>query len=249
VVVPRVFSHLLDFCYPGVCAHCDAGCPGSSTLCDECAQQLTELAGAPACAKCASPLTTDNAPCPWCHGAGLTPIERIVRLGVFTDPLKSLIHRMKYNARWPLAEFLADHLAAQPNTRNLITSDTILIPVPLHYRRQFSRGYNQSDLLARRLKKKMSCRLSRPIRRIRDTPTQTHMTSRADREANVRDAFALTHFHKSIENRPIVIVDDVFTTGATLRAVARTLKQARPSSISAIVLAIADPRRRDFQTI
>ncbi len=247
--LPRILSHLLDFCYPGVCAHCNAACPGSSTLCDECAQQLSDLVSQPACPKCAAPLTTENSPCPWCQGAGLTPIDHIIRLGIFHDPLKSLIHQMKYNARWPLADFLADHLASQPRTKNLTTPDTLLIPVPLHYRRQFSRGYNQSDLLARRLKEQLSCDLSRPIRRIRDTPTQTQMTSRADRETNVRGAFALKRRHKSIENRPIIIVDDVFTTGATLRAVARTLKQGNPSSISAIVLAIADPRRRDFQSI
>jgi ComF family protein len=195
------------------------------------------------------PLTADNAPCPYCQGAGLTPINQIIRLGVFTDPLKSVIHQMKYHKRWPLAEFLADHLAHHTRTRNLITPDTILIPVPLHYRRHFSRGYNQSDLLARRLKSQLNCHLSRPAKRIRDTVTQTHIHAKAEREANVRGAFALKRHHQSLENHPVVIVDDVLTTGATLRAFARTLKQANPSSISAIVLAIADPRRRDFQTI
>ena len=84
-----------------------------------------------------------------------------------------------------------------------------------------------------------------PAIRWRPTETQTHLHSRARRHANLRDAFISTA-PQAIRNRRIVLVDDVMTTGATLRALARTLIPAEPARICAVVLAVADPRRRDF---
>ncbi len=155
---------------------------------------------------------------------------------------------MKYHRRWSLGEHLADRLAALRRVQDLISPDAVLVPVPLHFARQIVRGYNQADVIARRLKHKLKCDLAHPTRRTRNTVTQTELHSHADRDANVRGAFSLKR-RSSITARHIVIVDDVMTTGATLRALARTLKQARPASISALVLAIADPRGRAFQTI
>src|SRR2546421_5125972 len=116
-ILPRVplkelLHHLLDFCYPGICASCDANSERGASLCCECSTQLDALASASACPFCAMPSATDNAPCPYCHGNGHFPFERIIRLGVFDEPLKHLIHHMKYHKRWTLAEELADRLIA-----------------------------------------------------------------------------------------------------------------------------------------
>jgi len=98
-----ILRHVLDFCYPGVCACCDADAPGGAVLCADCDAHLREQSSAQACENCAMPLATEGAPCPYCLGKGVPWFERIIRLGVFDDPLKHLIHQMKYHRRWPLA--------------------------------------------------------------------------------------------------------------------------------------------------
>ena len=84
--------------------------------------------------------------------------------------------------------------------------------------------------------------------RLRNTQTQIHIHSIAEREKNVRGAFALVNA-KSIEGKHVLVIDDVLTTGATLQSAARELERAKPASLCALTIAIADPKRRDFQSI
>jgi ComF family protein len=130
----------------------------------------------------------------------------------------------------------------------LLTESEVIVPVPLHRLRQISRGYNQAEVIARRLASRCRVRLARPLVRLRNTESQTNMTSATQREENMRDAFALVN-PRPIRGKNVVLVDDVMTTGATLRAVARALKPAKPASLCAIVLAVADPKGRDFQAV
>lgn len=238
-------NQLLDFCYPPNCAAC--GQMASALLCDECDGALTELTQAPACGWCAAPLG-EGAACPFCQGQGLRPLQRVVALGRFDDPLKGLIHQVKYHHRWTLAEALADRLVQSETVKGLLTEADCLVPVPLYRWRQVARGYNQAAVVARHLGRRCRIRTAEPAIRWRHTETQTHLHSRARRHANLRDAFVLVS-PRSIRGRHVVLVDDVMTTGATLQALARTLMAGEPASICAIVLAVADPRRRDFTRV
>lgn len=194
------------------------------------------------------PLAEQGAPCPHCLGKGLYPFDKIVRLGTFRDPLKHLIHRMKYHRHWPLAEHLADRFLEMEQAKGLLSETDRLLPVPLHRWRQVGRGYNQAQVIAARLSKRCRIKMIHPVVRLRNTETQTHLHSRAKREENLRGAFGLVNA-KVVTGKHLIVVDDVMTTGATLQAVGRVLKQARPASLCAIVLAVADPRGRDFQVI
>ena len=207
---------------------------------------MDRLEDSPACPRCAAPLAEEGAPCPWCLGKGLHPFQRIVRLGVFHDPLKDLIHKMKYNRQWPVGELLAHRLWEHEPAQALLKCADRIVPVPLYRWRQVERGYNQAEVIARRLVQLSGNSLAQPAVRLRNTPTQTEFHSRAKRVENLRDAFGLTR-PQDIFARHVVVVDDVMTTGATLQSLGRVLRQAAPASLSAIVLAIADPRGRDFQ--
>ena len=194
------------------------------------------------------PLAETGAPCPHCQGEGLPPFERVIRLAVYRDPLKHLVHQIKYHRRWPLAEFLADRLLEQESVKGLLTFTHCLAPVPLHRLRQIGRGYNQAEVIAGRLAKRCDVKLVSPAVRLRHTETQTHLHSRAQRLENLRDAFGLIR-PRSIRDKHVVIIDDVMTTGATLLSLAHVLRKAEPASLSAIVVALADPHGKDFQTI
>jgi ComF family protein len=247
----EIAHRLLDFCYPGSCAACNSACDGSTSLCGDCTLKLVRLEMAPACDRCARPIPEHLAPCPHCTGGGLRPYDRVVRLGLFDDPLKDIIHQMKYHRRWPLAEVLADRLLRHESVKDVLSEppprDARLVPVPLYHWRQVSRGYNQSDAIARRMGSRCRIKIAHPLTRLRHTETQTHL-SRTRRVENLKDAFALTNGH-CVKGKHVVVIDDVMTTGATLQAVGRVIEAAEPASLCAIVVAVADPRHRDFQAI
>ena len=110
----------------------------------------------------------------------------------------------------------------------------VLVPVPLHPRRLRSRGYNQSELLARALSKKLGMEMDqRLLARTRNTPPQVS-ASREDRRDNVQGSFRCDG---RVDKRPVILVDDVATTGSTLMACAGALKDAGAASVWGLVLA------------
>ena len=243
----EITRHVLDFCYPGVCANCTGACDGQVPLCELCRIDLHTLETAPACEKCAMPLPERGAPCAHCMGAGIYPFDKILRLGIFVDPLKNLIHQMKYHRQWGLAAFFADRLLAQASVNALLEESDLIIAVPLHPLRHIARGYNQADVLARRIASKSKRKLIAPISRLKRTETQTHL-SHAKRVENMHGAFGLRDASAVCEKR-VVVIDDVMTSAATLQSIGRAIKQGKPASISAIVVARSDPKQRGFEVI
>jgi ComF family protein len=250
VQLRRLLGHVLDFCYPGICANCEAASGSGAVLCGDCIVKLDAMTAAAACDHCAMPLASDGAPCPYCLGKGIPHFDKIIRLGIFDDPLKHLVHQMKYHKRWAMGEYLAERLAETERAKGLLTETDVLVPVPLHFKRHLSRGYNQADVIARKIGAgRRSIKVVHALRRTRDTETQTHIKSQQKRVENVRDAFVLRRTAKHIRGKHVILVDDVMTSGATLQSAARTLEAAKPASLCAIVLAIADKKGRGFEVI
>jgi len=246
VILSQIVRDVADLVYPPRCICC-AATADRSALCADCAAAMTILEALAACPRCAAPLGEASG-CPYCGGNGIHPFQTIAALGPFRDPLRRLIHRMKYRHGWPLAEILADRLMHHPPARMVLEQTDCLVAVPLHGARQFGRGYNQAQSLAGQLARRCGIRLARPLVRLKNTLSQTAVGSRRQRADNLRHAFGLIH-PRAIRGRRVTVVDDVMTTGATLKSAALALKDAQPSSISALVLAVADQRRRDFQSV
>ncbi|HMB96719.1 MAG TPA: ComF family protein [Tepidisphaeraceae bacterium] len=242
------WRHLIDFCYPPICAACNESNPIALPLCPKCANQLSTLAQAPACISCGMPVAERDAPCPRCLGEGMRPLERIARLTVFDEPVRHLIHQIKYHGKWTLAEFLANRLNQQRSVERILREADLLVPVPLHPWRHFSRGFNQAELIARRLGKLSRVKVASPLIRLKNTHTQTFTRAKDQRFDNLRDAFGLLR-PKQVRDKHVVLIDDVMTTGATLTSAARCIFQAEPASVCAIVVAVADWRRRDFKAV
>ncbi len=241
-------STIAEFCYPSICCVCDRAAPPGWRWCDACESELAKLQFAPACDVCAMPLSEHLAPCPYCQGNGLRPFDRIARLGIYASPLKDLILRVKYHNDWPLAERLADRLAGQDSVRAILDDTDVLLPVPLYWTRQAKRGFNQAETIAKRLARYSTAKARQSVIRIRNTPTQTMLHKRAQRLENLRNAFGTIH-PAQIEGKRITLVDDVITTAATLQTLAREVRGHQPASIKVIVVAIADPKGRAFETI
>ncbi len=148
--------------------------------------------------------------------------------------MRNAIHALKYRGIKSLSpvlgELLADSLAKRPLPADLI------VPVPLHPRRLRERGYDQSLLLAENLEGRLGIPLARDVLiRHRHTPSQARSKSVLERRRNMEGAFHATPGR--LEGKNLVLVDDVCTTGATLNACARALKEAGARSVWGVTLA------------
>jgi ComF family protein len=140
--------------------------------------------------------------------------------------VRTLVHALKYEqAEYAVRDLslLAEH---SPGYFEHLRG-AILVPVPLHRRKLRERGYNQSELIARRLSAigGPSIRVENLLERVVDTPSQTHY-SRKDRQTNLKNAFALTRNAVIMPDNRYVLLDDVFTTGSTLNACAKVLRRS-----------------------
>jgi competence protein ComFC len=161
-------------------------------------------------------------------------IIKVYAVCAYKDPVSDLILK-KFSGNPLACRHLADLMT------KFISFDTIapdfLIPVPLHWTRYAWRGYNQSELIAKRLGNKLNVSVLNLVKRTRKTVFQSRLDT-ISRQKNVEQAFMLkSKFINTdvIKNKNIVIVDDLFTTGATVKNVARVLSELQPASISVAV--------------
>lgn len=151
----------------------------------------------------------------------------------FGSPLATALHRYKYKPDPALAPVLADFLASRCPYR---ADYDVLVPVPLHLERLRWRGFNQAALLARRLARQWALPLDPfGLTRTRATPPQVGLDE-TERRRNVAGAFAVPRPER-VRRRRILLIDDVYTTGATVNECARVLKRAGARRVDVLVLA------------
>jgi ComF family protein len=237
------------------------------------ADALASVLFAPACAACAEPLDrpTRGAVCqacwravrpltpPLCDGCGdplpswrtiSVPLGRCARCrrgpravdraraaGEYDGALRAVVHALKYDGRRSLARPLAALMRARGG--DLIAGARAAVPVPLHASRRRERGFNQAADLARHLGPPVVFALAR----VRATAEQASLPA-GRRHGNVRGAFTATRAARTLRGAIVLLVDDVSTTGATLEACARALKQAGVAEVRAVTAArvVARPR-------
>jgi len=220
---------LSDVAFPPVCVSC-AGLVETGEykhVCAKCAEKL-DFVEAPACSVCGHPFYGELAGeriCPHCEG--LAPVFREGRTCVlFKGPARELVHELKYHRGFYALTDIEATIRHSPRVLEFVR-DAVLVPVPLHPRKERERGYNQTLLMAECFARVAggSTRIESLLSRSLDTKSQTAFDRRA-RRTNLKNAFALT---RAAVINPVchyVLVDDVFTTGSTLNSCAGVLRRA-----------------------
>jgi ComF family protein len=229
----------LDWVLPPRCAGCGIIVGGGAGFCADCWQQL-HFIGEPACARCERPFGQAQGEGALC-GACLADPPRWDRgrAALRYGPLpRALILRLKYGRRVTLARLAARLMAPKLPPATPDEPPWLLVPVPLHRWRLWQRGFNQSAEIARHLAAATGhVLLPDALLRTRSTPSLRGL-GRTARSKAVRGAFAI-HPNRAaaLRGAHIVLIDDVWTSGATADACARTLRKAGAARIELLVLA------------
>lgn len=220
--------------FPPLCLACDGHVAMPGSLCPGCWPQIRSIEQ-PLCPVMGTPFTQEI-------GEGFLSAEAIASPPVFSRIRSAVIHTglarrivgdLKYRDRTDYAPWMARWMARAGT--ELIADADLIVPVPLHRRRFFQRRYNQSAELARSLAR-MSAKPFEPglVQRVKPTRQQVGL-ERAQRQDNVRGAFKMTDAAKArVKGRRVMVVDDVYTTGATVSAVTRCLLRGGASAVDVL---------------
>jgi ComF family protein len=209
----RLLKAVGDLLFPLSCSGCQLE---GEAICPDCRAKIMR-----------QPLVWDNQ---------LKPIQELAGLSDYQYPIvRQSIYELKYHSIREYADVLGYLICSKVPEKYF--KDSYLVPIPLHRSRLIERGFNQSELLALSIGQRLGLETVGALRRIRNTTSQVNQLNHVARQANIEDCFEITPQATAISNHIVILVDDVITTGATLREAARVLKLARPREIKAVVVA------------
>lgn len=235
--LPRFFNLV----FPDDCRICEQPLANVSRVpvCGSCVALPQPLEAEFFCRACRTPFVDEialdgNDLCAVCR-EGLANFDAAYSFGSYEGTLQQLIHLFKYGKIETLAQPLGHFLLrALPLEGNF----DLIIAMPMHWRKRWERGFNQAELLAEPLARRYGLPLATNLRRTRYTKPQAGL-SEAARSENLRGSFRIQR-PEQVAGKRVLLIDDVFTTGATLRAAAAVLKSAGCAHVSALTLARVD---------
>lgn len=239
---------MMDTLMPPVCCACQYPVCEHATLCADCWARILFIRP-PVCDLLGTPLPFDIGERTVSAAAMKDPpiFDRARSAAAYEGTVRELIHGLKFHDQQTAIPLFARWLAI--SAVEIVEPDTVIVPVPLSRRRLWQRRYNQAAILSHALAKQIGLahyptvlKRSR-LKRSRNTVSQIGLT-RAQRDTNVSGAFRVSKRHSAqLKGRPVLLVDDVITTGATANACARTLKRSGARSVNVVSLARALPDR------
>jgi ComF family protein len=242
----ELWTSVLDLLFPPRCQVC--GALAAPPLCSRCREAI-ELLRPPWCRCCGlplDPLARGGPLCRECRARPRRPFVAVRSAGVFGGTLRTAIHRFKYEGRrslsQPLGELMVEFVEGQPEVQAVLAPSELdfVVPVPLHAHRYRQRGFNQSELLAEVLGAHWGLPvLPKALVRVRPTLPQVQLSGQ-ERRRNVRRAFASTP-GLPLEGATVLLVDDLYTTGATIWECAQVLQREQRARVKVLTLARACP--------
>lgn len=224
-----VFGAVDKFLFPPLCLACGGRMQSAAqVLCEECQERLVPILEK-YCLKCGTPLQGYH--CEACsHMDFIFDFARSAF--VYQFPAQELVHSLKYDSLLSPAAFFSKALLDIPASNRFGAGFDCVCAVPLHRVRKRERGFNQAELLARKLASLLDLPFVQPIYRCVYTRSQTNL-SRQARLQNLAGAFALRR-KSDVANKRVILVDDVFTTGSTVNEASRCLKAAGATKIAVL---------------
>jgi len=237
---------LASLAFPAPCRICEATLTTASRIpvCSTCLDSLQPLPDT-ACQQCGRPFVspvTAAVPKPLCHlcRRGVYGFDLTRSFAAYNEPMVRAVVLLKYHAVTPLGGWFAARLAELIERDPGAFAADVVVPVPLHATRLRERGFNQAELIARPLAKRLGLPLkSYLLVRTKPRPDKLKLT-RKERWRTVRGAYAMRE-DTSIDKVRVLLIDDVFTTGATLDACARVLRRAGASRVVGLTVARVVP--------
>ena len=209
-------------------------------VCNSCKEHLTLLKPGAFCKTCFAPLPSGAELCGKCL-SNSPAYGQLVACVSYQGILRNSLHRYKFGGRSDLHTSFAMMMCAQLLSFGCTDFD-VVVPTPLSNERLRERGFNQAELIAKDIAKQFHAPcVSNALKKCRDTERQSELDMH-QRDRNVRGAFALSS-PDAVREKKVLLVDDIFTTGATMREAAKTLS-AVSKSVTACVLAKTDIRQR-----
>lgn len=209
----------------------------AGVICEECLATIRYIER-PFCERCAYPFSgaiTEEFTCSYCVNLQFS-FNRAICACRADGIVRDVIHRFKYKKEMYFQYHLFQWLYSATALWIDWSQVDVLVPVPLHPRKYREREFNQAKILAQALSAKVGVKIvSTELRRIRDTATQTTLDAKA-RFSNMRDSFAISEPIMFSDQR-VVLVDDVFTTGATMNSCAKVLRDAGAKEVIALAVA------------
>lgn len=237
-LLSRVARAALDLVLPPLCLNCKAPVADPHAVCAKCWGDL-RLLGPPHCAQCGIPFPHDLGEGMKCAGClSRPPPFAVARAALaYDDASRDLILGFKHADRLEAVPLFARWMTAAG--RDALEGADMLVPVPLHWQRLFSRRYNQAAELAHAIAARSGIPVEATLlRRRKRTRSQGEMVSAGQRKRNVAGAFEVAAGQRAkLKGRRVVLVDDVLTTGATLTACTKSLLRAGAASVSCVTLA------------
>lgn len=223
------FYAVLDLFYPKLCASCNTHLtPNEDLLCLHCESRLAQ----------SHYLHYSSNPIEQLFW-GRVPIKAAGAIYYFIkgSEIQNMMHLLKYKQRKDVGLWMGRKLGKELLNSNRFTGIDLIVPVPLHEKKQFIRGYNQSELIGRGIAEVCNWKLGNALLRKDHTASQTRK-NKFDRWLNVGEAFSLDKKHR-VQGKNILLIDDVITTGATLESSIHILLNGGAKSVSVATVASA----------
>lgn len=242
-MIRKVYTGLFSLIFPDDCRICEKPLEDISRVpvCRACLAEPEPLAAEYFCVQCRAPFRNafpldEEGRCALCR-RGVRGFDAAYSFGFYEGALRELIHLFKYGRVQTLAKPLGRFLAqALPREERF----DVIVPMPLHWRKRWQRGFNQAGLLAREISRRVHIPVTHAVRRVRSTGAQAGLTN-AKRRQNVSGAFR-PRGKRALDGKRVLLIDDVMTTGATAASCARALKMAGARQVILLTLARTDRR-------